>query len=98
MSSPGFPPSSGPVGGTPNSSLPQSRPIVDPLAFDNVRGLGGSQDNGDRDGSMDVDETATGRGPRRGARRARVDGDDIPRVKDATGEKVMESFALFLEK
>ena len=36
---------------------------------------------------------------RRGGRRARFeDTDAIPRVKDATGEKVMESFAIFLEK
>jgi len=47
-----------------------------------------------------VDDTETGTAPRRGGgRRARLeDTADIPRVKDATGEKVMESFSLFLEK
>ena len=112
MSSPshfGLPPSSVP-GGTPDSSLlPQSRPIIDPLAFDNVHGLGGSLPGGTGNaagaGGGRVDEaidTETGEAVRRGGgggRRARLeDTNDIPRVKDATGEKVMESFALFLEK
>jgi DNA replication licensing factor MCM6 len=41
-----------------------------------------------------------GTGARRAVgRQARLnDVDDVPRVKDATGEKVMESFAMFLEK
>ncbi|WRT67336.1 uncharacterized protein IL334_004306 [Kwoniella shivajii] len=107
MSSPypgAFPPSSAP-GGSPNSSsLPQSR-TLDPLAFDNVRGLGGSIPgatgagpgvNGDEGSQAGEDNTD---GTRNAQRRARsgVDPDSIPRVKDATGEKVMESFALFLE-
>ena len=97
MSSPApynFPPSSAP-GGTPHSSsLAQSR-VIDPLAFDNVRGL-----NGTRAESADVEDTATGAAPRRGGGRrgGLEDVNDIPRVKDATGEKVLESFALFLEK
>ncbi|RXK36244.1 minichromosome maintenance protein 6 [Tremella mesenterica] len=93
MSSPfpgGYPSSSAP---TPqSSSLPTSRPVVDPLAFDNVRGLRGSPA-----GVEEAEEEGTGgrRGP---GRRARFDDvADVPRVKDATGEKVMESFALFLE-
>lgn len=99
MSSPpyGLPPSSAP-GGTPHSSpLPQSR-TLDPLAFDNVPGLNGTLPGGGLDGG--VEDTETGQAPRRGGgRRARFeDTADIPRVKDATGEKVMESFALFLEK
>ncbi|WWD09922.1 hypothetical protein V865_008052 [Kwoniella europaea PYCC6329] len=102
MSSPypgAFPPSSAP-GGSPNSSsLPQSRNI-DPLAFDNVRGLGGSipgaTGQGDEGSQAGEDNTD---GTRAAQRRARggVDPESIPRVKDATGEKVMESFALFLE-
>lgn len=101
MSSPshaGLPPSSAPSATPNSSSLPVSRPIVDPLAFGNVRGLGGSLPNnaGAANGSEAGEDIA---GQRRGGRRARLeDTENIPRVKDATGEKVMESFALFLEK
>ncbi|WVW82867.1 hypothetical protein I302_104879 [Kwoniella bestiolae CBS 10118] len=102
MSSPypgAFPPSSAPSGSPNSSSLPQSRNI-DPLAFDNVRGLGGSipgaTGQGDEGSQAGEDNTD---GTRAAQRRARggVDPESIPRVKDATGEKVMESFALFLE-
>ena len=106
MSSPshfGLPSSSG-LAPTPNSSsLPQSRSIIDPLAFDNVRGLGGSLPSGSGPSRPVANDSEAGEEPlsvrRRGGRRARFeDTDAIPRVKDATGEKVMESFALFLEK
>ena len=97
------PPTSSGLAPTPSSSsLPQSRPIIDPLAFDNVRGLGGSLPNGNGPSrplgaASEAGEDITG--TRRGGRRARLeDTDAIPRVKHATGEKVMESFALFLEK
>jgi DNA replication licensing factor MCM6 len=105
MSSPssrfGLPPSSlGPA--TPgSSSLPTSRPIIDPLAFDNVRGLNGSiptANGGTGDAEAEVGEDITGRRRGTGRRNRLEDTDGIPRVKDATGEKVMESFALFLEK
>ncbi|ORY28278.1 putative DNA unwinding-related protein [Naematelia encephala] len=105
MSSPvtnfNLPPSSAPGAITPNSSsLPQSRPIVDPLAFDNVRGLGGSLPNDvSREGGPGEDITGNERrrGGAGGRRNVPEDTDAIPRVKDATGEKVMESFQLFLE-
>lgn len=105
MSSPpsnfNLPSSSAPIGSLRYSSLPGNRPIVDPLAFENVHGLAGSLPgarNGDGDGSEAEEEGAVqgGRG-RRQVRRG-LDFDDIPRVKDTTGEKVMESFVLFLEK
>ncbi|KAK4687039.1 DNA replication licensing factor MCM6, partial [Tremellales sp. Uapishka_1] len=89
MSSPshlGLPSSSAP-GPSPNSSsLPQSRPIVDPLAFD-VHGLGGSRPAANGDGSQAGEDTGPER--RRGGTRRQGGGfDDIPRVKDATGEKI----------
>ncbi|OXH40157.1 minichromosome maintenance protein 6 [Cryptococcus neoformans] len=104
MSSPpsnfNLPSSSAPIGSLRYSSPPGNRPIVDPLAFENVHGLAGSLPgarNGDGDGSEAEEEGAVqgGRG-RRQVRRG-LDFDDIPRVKDTTGEKVMESFVLFLE-
>ena len=99
MSSPALPPSA--------TSPTQSRPIIDPLAFDNVRGLAGTQSsigahNRNRANGYDAEEAEEDNGDE-GVRRARrgptgVNVDDIPRVKDTTGEMVMESFALFLEK
>jgi DNA replication licensing factor MCM6 len=86
---------------TPHSeSLNQSN--FDPLAFDSVPGLNGTLP-GQRsraDAGEAVEDTETGQAPRRGTgRRARFeDTADVPRVKDQTGEKLMESFALFLEK
>jgi DNA replication licensing factor MCM6 len=98
MSSPALPPSA--------TSPTQSRPIIDPLAFNNVRGLAGTQSGIDarsRNGNGYEDEEAeedngdeTTRRTRRGPTGVNVD--DIPRVKDTTGEMVMESFGLFLEK
>ena len=76
--------------------------MIDPLAFDNVRGLGGSlpgaTPNGFGGAQAEVGEDITGRSRRTGRQARFNDTDDVPRVKDATGEKVMESFALFLEK
>jgi DNA replication licensing factor MCM6 len=100
MSSPALPPSA--------TSPTQSRPILDPLAFDNVRGLAGTQssigahNNRNRGNGYDAEEAEEDNGDE-GVRRARrgptgINVDDIPRVKDTTGEMVMESFALFLEK
>jgi DNA replication licensing factor MCM6 len=93
MSSPALPPSA--------TTPTQSRPIIDPLAFNNVRGLQGTQsaiDARSRHGSEAEEDNGdeTVQRPRRGPTGVNVD--DIPRVKDTTGEMVMESFALFLEK
>lgn len=81
-----------------------SRPMLDPLAFDNVRGLAGTQSAIDARsrGGYDAEEAEedNGEGTARRARRgpAGVDVSSIPQVKDTTGETVMESFAIFLEK
>ena len=76
--------------------------MIDPLAFDNVHGLGGSLPNGNAASRPTANGSVAGEditGVRRGGQRTGFqDPDAIPRVKDATGEKVMESFALFLEK
>ncbi|KAK8869610.1 hypothetical protein IAR55_000177 [Kwoniella newhampshirensis] len=102
MSSPsrfGLPSSSAPERSPNTSSLPVSRPIVDPLAFNDVHGLGGSLPGaGAGAGADEAEEDHEGERRRGPGRRTRaIDPDSIPRVKDATGEKVMESFALFLE-
>lgn len=94
---PQFPPSSAPGGSPPpSSSNPTSRPVIDPLAFDDVHGLGGSR------GGAPRTEAQTGEDITEGSNRPRrtrfEDTNDIPRVKDATGEKVTESFEMFLEK
>lgn len=97
MSSPfPYPPSSAP-GGTPNQSSLQSRPMIDPLAFDDVHGLGGSRGDNNRTPRTEAQEgeDVVQRPPRR---TGNVDTSTIPRIKDTTGEKVMESFELFLEK
>lgn len=96
-----FPSSSAPVDSPRRSSSPGNRPIVDPLAFENVHGLAGSLPgarNGNGGASEAEEEGAIqgGRGRRQGRRGVELDA--IPRVKDTTGEKVMESFILFLEK
>ena len=78
--------------------------MLDPLAFDNVRGLAGTQSaidarsRGGYDGEEAEEDNGDG-----GVRRARrgptgIDVTNIPQVKDTTGEMVMESFGLFLEK
>lgn len=93
MSSPALPPSA--------TSPTQSRPIIDPLAFNSVRGLQGTQsaiDARSRHAGSEAEEDngdETVQRPRRGPTGVNVD--DIPRVKDTTGEMVMDSFALFLE-
>lgn len=92
-----LPPSSAPGGSPPpSSSYPTSRPVVDPLAFDDVHGLGGSR------GGAPRTEAQTGEDITEGSNRPRrtrfEDTNDIPRVKDTTGEKVTESFEMFLER
>ena len=79
-----LPPSSVPLA-TRNSSTPHSRQTVaaDPLALE------------DDDAEADEDDGAGSRRRPR-ARNQRVG--DIPIVKDATGEKVLESFEIFLKK
>lgn len=72
---------------------------MDPLAFNNVRGLAGTPAGArDRNGSEAEEDNGDEvvRRPRRGP--TGVNLDDIPRVKDDTGDKVMDSFVLFLEK
>lgn len=100
MSSP-YPSSAAPLPSSSAGPNTSSRPIIDPLAFNNVRGLQGSIPGANgtaprADEAEEVDElTGRRRGP---GRAARIAVDDVPRVKDTTGEKVMESFAMFLEK
>lgn len=107
MSSPRqpLPPSSAPGGsppGTPqSSSLPQSRPVIDPLAFDDVHGLGGSRPSGGRAART---EAQTGESTEEGGnypprRSVRVqDKTNIPQIRDATSEKVMGEFRKFLSR
>jgi DNA replication licensing factor MCM6 len=78
-----LPPSSVPLA-TNNSSTPRSRLArsTDLLALD------------DDDAAPDEDDTASSRRRPR-ARNQRVG--EIPIVKDATGEKVLESFEIFLK-
>jgi hypothetical protein len=74
--------------------------IVDPLNFESLGAANAGIIAGDS-AARDVDETASnvgGGGTRSGRRRIRQQVDNISRVKDATGEKVMESFTIFLEK
>jgi len=89
MSSPALPRSE-------NSPTP-TRDIIDPLAFNDVRGLAGTA-GARRNGSEAEEDNGDDvvRRPRRGP--TGVNLDDIPRVKDDTGDKVMDSFVLFLEK
>lgn len=76
-----------------------SRPAIDPNAFDGVRGLRGTNPADEAEEVDDVNEGPRSRGGRGAGRAARNNMvDDIPRVKDTTGEKVMESFMVFLEK
>jgi DNA replication licensing factor MCM6 len=95
MSSPfPLPPSSAPYATSPadeGNSLPLGHtanlPILDPLGFTS---------NQVRDNSNGGLEEGAQR--RVGRRKLREDLDSVPRVKDTTGEKVMERFASFLEK
>jgi DNA replication licensing factor MCM6 len=105
MSSPAaslFPPSSAPGGSPESSSLPQqSRQIIDPLAFDNVRGLAGTQNGDGFRGHADEAEEDNADGAatrRRRVRRGQDDLDAIPRVRDTTGEQVADTFKDFLAK
>lgn len=78
-----LPPSSVPLA-TRNSSTPRSRQTraADPLALDD-------------DDQEAAEEDATSNRSRPRARNQHVG--DIPIVKDATGEKVLESFQIFLQ-
>lgn len=76
-------------------------PILDPLGFtSNQTGnassgvIPGVRITAPRDDEAE-EEGAARRG---GRRRVRDDLDSVPRVKDTTGEKVMERFASFLER
>ncbi|KAG7561812.1 hypothetical protein FFLO_02713 [Filobasidium floriforme] len=109
MSSPfPLPPSSVPNATSPaddeGNSLPIGRginlPILDPLGFtSNQTGnlssgiIPGVRITAPRDDEAEEEGTAR----RGGRRRLREDLDNVPRVKDTTGEKVMERFASFLE-
>jgi DNA replication licensing factor MCM6 len=81
--------------GNGGGSLPSQQPILDPLALDATTRERLAGRNGAADEAEDEDMV-----PRR--RRARngevTEYDDVPRVRDVTAEKVMESFAMFLEK
>lgn len=67
--------------------------VVDPLALGAAPGGGGPGDDGDDDDDND-DDMAGRRGARRRPGRLQ---EDVPRVTDATGEAVMNSFQTFLE-
>ncbi|KAL7424232.1 MCM DNA helicase complex subunit mcm6 [Cryptotrichosporon argae] len=94
MSSPAPYSTPGPYTPAPTSPQTTAQSRFDPLAFDNVRGLGGSRPTANE--AQTGEET--GDAPRR-PRRVGQQGDieAISRVKDTTGEKVMESFEMFLE-
>ncbi|WVO14065.1 hypothetical protein L204_101692 [Cryptococcus depauperatus] len=93
------PSSTGSTGSPPPPSTAPLRPMVDPLAFNDIQGLGGSIPgvgvNGDGNGPEAEENAPSAQRNRNTARK--IDPDLIPRVKDTTGEKVMESFVLFLE-
>ena len=79
-----LPPSSVPLATQNSQSTPRSDPnrTVDPLALD--------------DDASEAEEDGGARSRSRGKGRNQRVG-DVPTVKDATGEKVMESFELFLK-
>lgn len=77
-------------------SLPSQQPIIDPLALDATsRERLGQRDGRGADEAEDEDMVPRRR--RAGPRDVR-EYNDVRRVKDVTAEKVMESFAMFLEK
>jgi len=77
---------------TNNTSTPRSRQTrtIDPLALDDE----GSNDAPQGEGEAEEDN---GTSTRRRTRARNQRQDDIPVVKDATGEKVLESFEVFLK-
>ncbi|KAG8993110.1 MCM DNA helicase complex subunit mcm6 [Tulasnella sp. JGI-2019a] len=79
-------PSSVPSRSSPQPRSPRQRVAIDPLALAGVNG-----------GEDEEEDAATAGGQRRGGRRNRMPG-DIPPVRDATGEKVMEQFEAFLKE
>lgn len=68
-----------------SSPQPPRRAAIDPLA---MAGMNGAQE-------AEEEDAPAAAARRRGPRRNRVAG-DIPPVRDATGEKVMEQFEAFL--
>lgn len=92
-----LPPSSAPSG-TPNSASSFAGDSqLDPLLFEHVHGLGGPHDAipaGSRTEAQTGEDTDDG--PRR-PRNTRFQ-EVIPPVKDTTGDKVTESFEMFLER
>lgn len=104
MSSPyrQFPPSSAPggsPGGTQDSSLQGSRPLINQQALNNVHGLGGSNGTAGRGARTEAqtgESTAEGGdvAPRRSVRVQ--DRSNIPQIRDTTSEKVMVEFQNFL--
>jgi DNA replication licensing factor MCM6 len=86
------------------TSPTQSRPVIDPLAFDNVRGLQGTQESiGARQRNGYQAEEAEEDNGDEGVQRVRrgptgVNIDDIPRMKDKLGESIMNTFISFLEE
>lgn len=71
---------------SPQPRSPRQRVAIDPLALAGVNG-----------GEDEEEDAAAAAGQRRGGRRNRMPG-DIPPVRDATGEKVMEQFEAFLRE
>ena len=81
--------------GNGGGSLPSQQPILDPLALDATTRERLAGQRGAANEAEDEDMMPR----RRRARNAEVtEYDDVPRVRDVTAEKVMESFAMFLEK
>lgn len=83
--------------GNGGGSLPSQQPILDPLALDASTRERLAAQNG-RGADEAEDEDMVPRRPRRRMGGEVREYDDVPRVRDITAEKVMESFGMFLEK
>lgn len=77
--------------------MPSQQPILDPLALDASTRERLAAQNG-RGADEAEDEDMVPRRPRRRMGGEVREYDDVPRVRDITAEKVMESFGMFLEK